>query len=260
MLLINREANCLYFFQYSSSLCQERAGLEHILGHFQAGLGNFESEQGNIPLLSHVGRTVHGHDFIVQRQQIIQQGKNGFLDLSSVGSVAYDGHLLGEIEYDKSLRGGLINLRGSFKSGGANNAELWHMPAVFLGSLWLDEHISGEQAVPGIFGNDPDWQTIVRVSPAITILNKNILKKIYGLFRTARRFFPLFFLFRFLYRYDLSTLIEAAARANYVWQDHGPTIRAGHQVGSFQCIMGPPAVSAAFREFTFWLGRHYYSF
>ena len=74
---------------------------------------------------------------------------------------------------------------------------------------------------------------------------------------TARQPDALLFLFFFLYFNDLSSFVKTAIRADDVWQDHGTTISASHQVGGFQCIMSTTAVSAALREFTLWLWRHF---
>ncbi len=38
----------------------------------------------------------------------------------------------------------------------------------------LDEHVAGEQAVPGGLGDDPDVELVVGVGPGVTILNVNL--------------------------------------------------------------------------------------
>ncbi len=47
-------------------------------------------------------------------------------------------------------------------------------PAEFLVAGRLDEHILGEQRVPGILGDDPDRQAVVRIGAAIAVLHEQV--------------------------------------------------------------------------------------
>jgi hypothetical protein len=85
--------------------------------------------------------------------------------------------------------------------------------------------------------------------------------KSYGLFlRQPVILVSLFLLFCFLYSYDFPALVEATIRTDNVLEDHCATISTGHQIGGFKGIVGAPAVSTAFGEFTLWLWGHSYSF
>jgi hypothetical protein len=66
----------------------------------------------------------------------------------------------------------------------------------------------------------------------------------------------LLLLFFFLYFNYFATFIKTAIWANSVWQDHRSAIGAGYQVGGFQRVMCAPAITAAFRKFTFRLWGH----
>jgi len=60
------------------------------------------------------------------------------------------------------------------ESGCVDNRELWDMidqPASLLG---LDKHVSGKEAMPCIFHDDPNGNLVGRVCPDKTILNKKI--------------------------------------------------------------------------------------
>jgi hypothetical protein len=65
-------------------------------------------------------------------------------------------------------------------------------------------------------------------------------------FTTARGYGALFLFFRFLYRNNLPALVETTIRTDNVWKYHGTAIGAGNQVGGFQCIVSPSAITTAF--------------
>ncbi len=48
------------------------------------------------------------------------------------------------------------------------------MPAVFFCCLGLNEHIPGEQAMPGIFCDHPHRQAVFRIGSAKAVLNKQV--------------------------------------------------------------------------------------
>ena len=48
------------------------------------------------------------------------------------------------------------------------------MLTIFFGALRFDEHIVGEQAVPGKLGHNPDREAVIRVCAAVAILNEYI--------------------------------------------------------------------------------------
>ena len=60
-------------------------------------------EQGHIALVPHVCRTVHGEHF-VKREQIVEDGEYGFLDLPTVARAADEDRLFAEVNDDEGLR------------------------------------------------------------------------------------------------------------------------------------------------------------
>jgi hypothetical protein len=66
----------------------------------------------------------------------------------------------------------------------------------------------------------------------------------------------LFLLFFLLDLDHLAALIKSTVWADNVLQDHGAAVGAGYQAGWFQRVVGPAAVTAAFRQFSLGMRGH----
>jgi len=48
------------------------------------------------------------------------------------------------------------------------------MALEFIGALDLHEHVAGEQAVPGLLGDDADGQAVIGIGAGIAILHEHV--------------------------------------------------------------------------------------
>ena len=109
-----------------------------------------------------------------QRQQVIQNREDRFLDLARVSRVADDGKFLLERQADKGVAGGVIHSGHALERRHGNDRKLRHKAFVFFERLRQDEHVAHEMTVPGQFGHDAHRQAIVFVRAAVDILHEDI--------------------------------------------------------------------------------------
>src|SRR3972149_7339346 len=110
-----------------------------------------------------------------QRQQIGQNREDGLLDLPCVGRIPNDTQALSEIYRNKRLRLRSINLRKSLKRWDGENGEVRNVVPILLAVARQYEHVTGEEAMPCVFGDDADWHPVLSINTNMTILNENIL-------------------------------------------------------------------------------------
>ena len=130
-------------------------------------------EDGRVILLAHIGRAVHGHHALA-RQQVVQHGEHALLDLARVACAADDGHFMLEGEQDEGVAARAVQLGHGLEAGDADDGEVRHMAAVFVGAVQGDEHVAGEEAVPGVLGDDAHGQPVARVGAAPAVLHEEV--------------------------------------------------------------------------------------
>ena len=107
-------------------------------------------------------------------EQEVENGEDGLLDFAAVPGAADDRQALGKVDDDEGLGAGAVD-RGRGQEGRrADHGELGHVPLEGLGAANLHEHVAREEAVPGLFGDNPDGHAVIRVGRGIAILHEHI--------------------------------------------------------------------------------------
>ena len=109
-----------------------------------------------------------------RRQDPVHHAEDAFLDLAGVVAPGDQHCLARDIDHHADFALGAVGFGNRMKIGRLDDGPFRLEVGVVLGR-GLDEHVAGEQAVPGIFGNDPDRQAVGRVGAAIAILNECFL-------------------------------------------------------------------------------------
>ena len=130
-------------------------------------------EDGRVAVLAHVGRAVHGEDAL-EGQQVVEDGEDGLLDLAGVARPADDPELLPEVEDDERLRPRAVRHRVRLESRGGDDREVGHVAPRLLDRRVLEEHGAGEEAVPGLLGDDADGEPVLGVGPAVDVLHEDV--------------------------------------------------------------------------------------
>jgi len=137
-----------------------------------AGAGQAE-EDGGVALRPDIGGTVHRHDLLFHRQQVIEDGEDPLLDLAGIARAADDDHPAGEIDNDEGLGIGAVDRWEGVKVGHVDDGKPGCVVLQFL-LRRIDEHVAGEQGVPGLLGDDPDRQPVLRVGAGKTVLHEQV--------------------------------------------------------------------------------------
>jgi len=72
------------------------------------GSGQAE-EDGGITLWPSIGGAVHGQDLLFYRQEIVENGKDRFLDFSGIAGAANDNHFAGKMDDDEGFGVGAVH-------------------------------------------------------------------------------------------------------------------------------------------------------
>ena len=131
-----------------------------------AGAGQTE-EQGHISLLPFVAGAVHGQD-ILERQQVVHHGEDGFLQFSGIHAAADQDYFLIEIQDDEGFRMGMVHSRVRFHAGQGNHREVFLDGAGFIS---LDEQLADEHRLPSHFIDEFHPDLVFGISPGLHILH-----------------------------------------------------------------------------------------
>ena len=125
------------------------------------------------PSLPDVRRAVH-REHALERQQVVEDGEDRLLDLAGVARPPDDPELLPEVEDDERLRPRPVRHRVRLESGGGDDREVGDVAPRLLHRRVLEEHRAGEEAVPGLLGDDPDRQPVLGIGPAVDVLHEDV--------------------------------------------------------------------------------------
>ena len=107
-------------------------------------------------------------------QQVVEDGEHRFLDLAGIGGAA-DQHLtLGEVEQDEGARIGPVDRGIGGEARRVDDGELGLVNLELAGPR-RDQQVLGEQAMPGLLGDDAHGQAKGRVGAAEAILDEQLL-------------------------------------------------------------------------------------
>ena len=137
-----------------------------------AGAGEAE-EDGHITVRPHVGRAVHGQDAL-ERQHEIEHREDGLFDFPGIVRAADDGQALAEIQDDESVGACAVHHGRSQEARHSDHREFRHVLLQFVLITDLQEHGAGEEAVPGLLGDDTDGHGIIGIGTDIAILHEDV--------------------------------------------------------------------------------------
>ena len=109
-----------------------------------------------------------------QRQKVVHDGEDRFLDLTAIARVADQAQLLLEVDHDDGLRARTVDLWEGLEGWCGDHGEVRDMPPVGLLVFGQDEHVAGKQAVPGVLGHDAHRQAVVRVGAGVAVLHEQV--------------------------------------------------------------------------------------
>ena len=115
---------------------------------------------------------MHGQHLLLG-QEVIHHGEDGLFDLPGILSAADEHQLLAEMNDNEDLRAGAVHFGNRVEVRGIDHRELRHVAGQLLG-LGLDEHVAGEEIVPGSLGDHPDGQAISGVGPGEAVLDEKV--------------------------------------------------------------------------------------
>ena len=129
-------------------------------------------EQGHIAGGPHVGRAMHT-EHPLAREQVVQYGEDGLLDLAGVAGAADQDQAAAEVQDDEDLGMGAFLLRQSVEARCIEDGELRH---VLLQTIMREaqKQVAGEQTVPGVLADHPKGQPIARIGPGRHVLHKKV--------------------------------------------------------------------------------------
>ncbi len=136
-----------------------------------AGAGEAE-EQGHVAPLADVGRAVHGKHAL-ERQEEVEHGEDRFLDLAGIAGAADQDDAPLQVQDDEDLRIGAVFLGVGVEAGRLDDGEFGDV-VVQLFDRQADEQVAGEQAVPGVFGDDADGQVVVGMGGGGGVLHEDV--------------------------------------------------------------------------------------
>ena len=129
-------------------------------------------EDGHVALRPLIGRAVHGEHSPL-RQHVVQDAEDRLLDLAGVVGAPDEDAVLTEVQDHERLGVRSVHLRTGVEMRRGDDDDLRPVHPR-RGRRSPDEHIAGEQAVPGRLGDHPNRDAIERVSPDKAVLNEEV--------------------------------------------------------------------------------------
>ena len=108
------------------------------------------------------------------RQQVVQDAKDGFLDFTGIARAADQNHLLRKIDDDEDFRIRPVDVGYRLEVRRVQDGELGNEVAKLVAG-GLDEHVTGEKAVPGRLRHHADVQLEGRIRAGVAVLNEQLL-------------------------------------------------------------------------------------
>ncbi len=136
-------------------------------------------EHRTVPLGADIGGAVHGED-ILHREEIVEHGEDGLLQLSRISSSSDENHPPAEVEDDEGSRPGAMPGRVGLKLGGVEDGVFGLEIGEFRG-IGPDEHVPDEEGLPGPGGDESHRHPVVGVGSSEEILDVHRLPRQMGL-------------------------------------------------------------------------------
>ena len=134
-----------------------------------AGAGEAE-EQRHMAIASEIGAAMHRQHALL-RQQPIHDGKDRFLDLAGIAGAADHDRAGGERECDAGTGAAAIGGGIGLVFRRVQNGEI-RLEIRQFRPRWTDEHVAGEQRMPGIRGDQSDLDAVRGIGAGIEVLGE----------------------------------------------------------------------------------------
>ncbi len=129
-------------------------------------------EDRDIALGSDIGRGVHRQHVLVG-QQVVQDGEDRLLDLAGVPGAADRHDAFAEIDQDRAVRGGAVGLRIGLEARQVQDGE-FRLEALELLGPGPQEHVAGEQVVPGGLGQHAHADAVRRIGAGPAVAHEQL--------------------------------------------------------------------------------------
>ena len=123
-----------------------------------AGARQPEEERG-VAALADVGRAVHRQHALL-RQRVVEDGKDRLLDLAGIARAANQHHFPAEMHEDEHVGPRAVARGVSLEIRRVDDGELREVLGAPSGVVLREEHVPGEQVVPGEFVDDSDREPV----------------------------------------------------------------------------------------------------
>lgn len=126
-----------------------------------AGSGKTE-ENGDISILTLVGRGVKGENVVLDWHLVEENGENTLLHLTGVLGTEDNHLLLGEVDGDGSWRGHALGVSVGWERSGVVDGVVW-VEVLKILAIWADQHITHEESVVGTRADNADLDLVLLV-------------------------------------------------------------------------------------------------
>ena len=135
-----------------------------------AGPGEAE-EQGDVTAFPDVGGAVHGHDVLFRQQEVLYR-EHALLQLAGIAHAGNQQLALREVDDHRAFAMGAVAIWVAAEAGGVE-----HFPLRFSRRIVArgpDEHVAGEQAVPGGFGGHLDRKVVLGILAHVQVRHESL--------------------------------------------------------------------------------------
>jgi len=136
-----------------------------------AGAGQTEKQRG-VAGRAEVGRAVHGED-AAQWQEIIENGKDRFLDFASIISAADQYQAMRQMQDDEGVAACAVEDRVGVHAAGAQDGQPFLVDGVRSRLAVAQQRLS-EQSVPGFIGNDTHRQSMFGIGAGAGVTDEQV--------------------------------------------------------------------------------------
>ena len=136
-----------------------------------AGAREAEEDRG-VAVGPDVGRAMH-RQHVAFGQQVVQHREDRFLDLAGIDGAADDDQTLGQVDDDEAFAVGAVRCRIGMAAWRMQDGEA-RLKIDEIGFGRTNEHVVGEEAVPGTLGDDAHRQAIGGIGTGIEVLDIEI--------------------------------------------------------------------------------------
>ena len=132
-------------------------------------------EQGDVVLRRAViGAAVH-REHPLLGQVIVHDAEDALLDLAGVAGAADQHHALRQVQEDERGAAGAVTLRLGLQVGDVDHREVGDEIRQHAQILLADEHVAGEEVVPGVLGDDADVDAVAGIGAGVAVEDEHVL-------------------------------------------------------------------------------------